>query len=148
MWIIVGLPILIAILAVLCALWSPARRLVWPLLAVAAVNVVLTPFTSGEWFYQRAETPDYQQAVRSGDFTPFRDLLAQHDPHLQNTMIAIAVGLLISVALLAALEFRGGRGRAPSRSASTAVVTIVLVVAAGTLLKAYHLGALLLPQLS
>jgi hypothetical protein len=44
------LPVLTAILAAGCALWPPARRVIWPVVALAAINVVLTPLTSGEWF--------------------------------------------------------------------------------------------------
>ncbi|EUA13580.1 putative membrane protein [Mycobacterium kansasii 732] len=43
---------LTAILAIMCALWPPARqRLVWLTLALAVITLIVTPLTadSGEW---------------------------------------------------------------------------------------------------
>ena len=146
-WIIAGLPILTALSAIVCALFRPARRLVWVVLAVAAVNLILTPLTSGEWFYQRAEIPDYQQAVASGDFTTFQELLARHDPHLQVKMFAIAAGLLISVALLAVVQFRGVRGKTVPVAVTAVAVGLVLLVGTATFLQVHHLGTRVLPAI-
>ena len=140
MWILAGFPALVAVLAVLCAL-RPGRRLIGPVLALAALNVVVTPFTSGEWFYQRAEKSAYRQAVAKGNFNAFKDLLEQHDPHLLPRMIALAAGLLLSVTLLAVLRFRASRGK-PASTAIAAIVTgLVLTAAAGTIVQVCFLLA-------
>ena len=96
---------------------------------------------------QRAEIPDYQEAVASGDFTTFHELVARHDPHLQVKMFAIAAGLLISVALLAAMQFRSVRGKPVSVALSAGVVGLVLFVGAATFLQVHHLGARVLPAI-
>ncbi|MCW2686085.1 MAG: hypothetical protein JWR37_975, partial [Mycobacterium sp.] len=54
---IVVLAPLTAILATVCALWPAARqRLVWLVLALAAVTALLTPLTTdaGEWLEKRS----------------------------------------------------------------------------------------------
>ena len=104
------LPILTAALAAGCALWPAARRVVWPVVALAAINVVLTPLTSGEWFYQRQEGASYDRAVAGGDFTAFDRQLLQHDPHLQPRMTVIAVALLVCLVVLAVLRARARLG--------------------------------------
>lgn len=104
------LPILTALAAVCCVLLPAARRFVWPVVALAAVNVVATPLTSGEWFYQRTEDAAYEQAVARGDFDAFDRLLAGHDPHLQPRMMAMAVGLLVALAAFGVVRVRARRG--------------------------------------
>ncbi len=136
--IIAGIPALIAILAVVCAL-RPHRRLIGPVLALAALNVVLTPFTSGEWFYQRAEKAAYRQAVAKGNFNAFEDLLDRHDPHLLPRMIALAAGLLLSVVFLAVLQFRAGRGKPASTAISVIATGTVLAAAAATIVQVFFL---------
>jgi len=139
--ILVVIPILAAVAAVACVLWPPARRFTWPAVTLAAVNVVLTPFTSGEWFYQHKEDGAYQKAVARGDFTEFHDLLGQHDPRLLPRMIAIAVGLLVVLAVFALLRVRAVRGK-PVRPAAVAIVGgAVLLAAAATLVQGYLLVA-------
>lgn len=134
------LPVLTAAMAVACALWPAARRFVWPAVALAAINVVLTPLTSGEWFYQRAEGPSYDQAVARGDFAAYEDLLNRHDPHLHPRMIAMAVVLLITLVVLGLLHNRAARGRQiPSVAWAVTVVSVVVaalvsIVAAAPLL--------------
>lgn len=120
---------LTAALAVLCALWPAARRFIRPVVALAAVNVMATPFTSGEWFYQRAEDASYEQAVAKGDFAAFERLLDQHDPHLLPRMVALAVGLLVPLVGLAVLQVRSNRGE-PASAATTALVSGAVVLAA------------------
>lgn len=132
-----AVPALTVAFATLCALWPPARRMVWLALALALVNVLLTPFSSGEWFYQHAESTDYRGAIASGDFTGFREVLGQHDPHRLRRMASLAICLLIAVSLLAVVHVRAGRGRT-SAVISSIVVAIVLLVGAATLVQAYH----------
>lgn len=125
------LPMLTAVAAMVCALWAPARRFSWLLVALAAVNVIMTPLTSGEWFYQRAEDASYQQSVAKGDFGAFDRLLGQHDPHLQPRMIAMAVVLLIALVGLAVLH-GASRGKGAHRPTALARAAIVGVLLAAT----------------
>ena len=57
---LVTLAPLTAVLEMLCAVWPAARRrLVWLVVALAAVTLVLTPITveAGEWLYGREQNP-------------------------------------------------------------------------------------------
>ena len=148
MWIVAGLPALTALAALLCALWRPARPFAWLVLLLAVVNLFLSPLTSGEWFYQRMEIPDYRQAVASGDFTTLRELLAHHDPYLQTKMIAIAAGLLLSVAGLAAVQYLISVGKTVPVSISRGAVAVVVAVVAGTLFEVYHFGTRVMPEMT
>jgi hypothetical protein len=130
---------LTAALAVVCVLWQPARRFLWPVVALAAANVMLTPFTSGEWFYQHAEDASYRQAVTRGDFTAFDDLIGRHDPHLLPRMIALATVLLVALAASALLQVRTNRGKPVSGAVSAIVTGLVLLSAAATLVQGYLL---------
>ncbi len=134
------LPILTALLAVVCALRPESRRAVRLAVAVAVVNVVLTPLSSGEWFYQREEDAAYDRAVAKGDFTAFDHLLAQHDPQLQPRMIALAVVLLVSLVGLAALKHRRSSGAHTAPVLSRIASGCVLLAAVATLVQ----GVLLL----
>ncbi len=119
------LPILTAGLALACALWPAARRIIWPVVGLAAINVVLTPFTSGEWFYQNAEGRSYQEAVARGDFGSFDSLLGQHDPDLFRRMIVIAVCLLAALVALAAVTSRRGSALAGGAVLLAAAATLI-----------------------
>ena len=103
-----------------------ARRLVWPAVALAAANVVLTPLTSGEWFYQRAEDASYARAVADGDFGGFDRLMGGHDPHLLPRMAAMAVALLAALVVVALLRDRAG----PARGIAGAAVLLVAAASA------------------
>ena len=132
---------LTVLLAAACARVPAARRLVWPLLALAALNVVLSPITSGERFYQSAEIPDYRKAVETGDFTTFRELLGRHDPYLQPKLIAIAVVRLSAVAVLALLQHREQRGKVTPAVARTAVAGLIFLVGLATAVQVHHLAS-------
>ena len=134
------LPILTAAVAVAVVLLPAARRLVWPAVALAAANVVLTPFTSGEWFYQRKEGALYDQAVARGDFSGFDRLLGGHDPHLLPRMTVLAVALLAALVVVALLQARAGRGASVSRATWAAASGLVLLAATVSLVQ----GVLLL----
>ena len=133
------LPALTAVVAMICALRPTSRRLLWLALAVAAVNVMATPFTSGEWFYQRAETPAFQDAVIKGDFTSFDDMMIRRDPYRLQKTVAVALGLFGSLCLLALVRFRSSRG-AVSPRISTAVTVLVLLVGAAAIAAIGELG--------
>lgn len=123
------LPILTAALAAACTLWPAAHRVIWPVVALAALNVILTPLTSGEWFYQRQEDASYDRAVAGGDFAAFDRQLVRHDPSLQPRMTAIAVGLLVALVVLAMLRVRA-RGGAPTPASTRAVTMGAVLLAA------------------
>lgn len=140
MRILAVLPMLTAVAAVLCALWAPARRLCWPVAALAALNVIFTPFSSGEWFYQHEEDAAYERAVAKGDFADFELLVGRHDPHLLPRMVVLAVVLLIALVGLAMLHARAKKGGRPSPALSGIVTGAVLLAAVGALVQ----GGLLL----
>ncbi len=135
------LPALTAIVAMICAVRPASRRLLWFALAVAAVNIMATPFTSGEWFYQRAETPAFQEAVTKGDFTSFDDMMSRRDPHRLQKTVAVALGLFGSLCLLALVRFRSSRGAVSARI-STAVTVLVLLVGAAAIAAIAAIGQL------
>lgn len=130
-----ALPVVTAALAAVCVLRPAARRFIGPVVALAAVNVVLTPLTSGEWFYQREEDSSYEQAVTKGDFAAFDRLVGQHDPHLQPRMVAIAVVLLVALAVVAVLHARAGRGHRVSTTTSAVAGGAVLLAAAASAIQ-------------
>jgi uncharacterized membrane protein len=110
---IVVLAPLTALLAMLCAVWPAARRrFVWLVLALATVNLVLTPLTvnAGEWLYNRE---------------------SEHSPILQTheergeTMIYFSVALLVIAIVIAVLHVLATRSDNPRT-----VVTVIVAVAA------------------
>ena len=132
------LPALTAVVTVACAVWPAAGRLVWLALALGVVNVALTPFASGEWFYQRSEASAFRDAVTRGDFTSFDDMMSRHDPHRLRTTVVIAVSLLAAICGLALVRYRGKHGGVSTRMSSIAAV-IAVVVGAGALLAIFGL---------
>jgi hypothetical protein len=62
-------------------------------------------------------------------------------------MFAIAVSLLISVALLAAVQFRSARGKTVPLAFSALSVGLILLVGAATFLQVHYLGTRLVPAL-
>jgi len=117
-WIFTVIPIVTAALAILCAVLPATGRLIWVALAFAVLNIVLTPLASGEWFYQRAEEQAYDAAVTSGQFTTFDNLIARHDPHRPQRMIAVSVALLAALLMLALVRHRASKGNASKGNAS------------------------------
>lgn len=112
---IVVLAPLTALLEVLCAFWVAARRrLVWLVLAIALVNLALTPLTTeaGEWLYNQQQQPS--------------DILITHANRGQ-WMIAFSAALLVVAIALAVLHWLEGRSD-KKRTAATVVVAIVAVV--------------------
>lgn len=116
-WIFTVIPIVTAALAILCAVLPATGRLIWVALAFAVLNIVLTPLASGEWFYQRAEEQAYDAAVTSGQFTTFDNLIARHDPHRPQRMIAVSVALLAALLMLALVRHRASKGNASKGNA-------------------------------
>ena len=129
------------------ALRPAARPLLWSGLALAVLNLALTPFTSGEWWYQRAEVPAYQEAVISADFNALNELTAGHDRSRLHKMIAIAAALLAAMSVLVSVQVRSSRDaisvQAPaagSTAASTAAAITAALVGVGCLAALYLLG--------
>ena len=124
---IVVLAPLTAILAILCAVWPAARqRLVWLVLALAAVITGFTPLTteSGEWLEHRIEESE----------------LVEKHAEMGETMIYFALALLVAAILLVVLHWRASRGRALS-SVLSAVIAIFVVVASGaTAFQVFRIG--------
>ncbi len=123
---VVVLAPLTAILAILCALWPAARRrFVWLVAALAGITVVLTPITSeaGEWLYER--TPD----------SPFLD---KHE-HLGETMIYVAIGLVVAAGLLAYLHVRTQREKHSAILSAIVGVTVV-VIGVAAMVQTYRVG--------
>ncbi|BBX68867.1 DUF2231 domain-containing protein [Mycolicibacterium psychrotolerans] len=112
---VVVLAPLTAILAILCAVWPAARaRFVWLVVALAAVNLVLTPLTTsaGEWLYNLE--------------SEHRPILEKHE-ELGETMIYYSVALLavaIAIAVLHVLAHRTDR----TRTVATVVVAVAAVL--------------------
>jgi ABC-type branched-subunit amino acid transport system permease subunit len=124
---IVVLAPLTAILAIMCAVWAAARqRLVWLVVALAAITVVLTPVTTnaGEWLeHEVGRSP----------------LLHAHT-ELGDTMIYFAVALLIAAVLLASIHVREVRGKALKPVVSWILATIVIVASVATAVQVYRIG--------
>lgn len=123
---IVVLAPLAAILAILCALWPAARqRLVWLVVALAAVNLALTPLAAeaGEWLEHQVE----ETAA-----------LETHE-HLGKTMIYVSIALLVAAILLAVSHVRSTRGKS-STTLSAIVSVLVVVVGVGTAAQVYRIG--------
>ena len=144
MWIFTVIPIVTAALAILCAVLPATGRLIWVAVAFAVLNIVLTPLASGEWFYQRAEEQAYDAAVTSGQFTTFDNLIARHDPHRLQRMIAVSVALLAALLMLALVRHRASKssaskgsaskGNAPKALSLAVSVTVVTVAVAAAVL--------------
>ena len=129
-----ALPVLTAVLAIVCGLRPGARKLLWFALGVAALTVVLTPLTSGEWFYQRAEEPVFADAVARADYSALENLRNRHDPQRLHKMIALAATLLTAVSSLAVARHRAPRFGMP-------VSIAAVVVGLGSLVALYLLGS-------
>jgi hypothetical protein len=105
-----------ALLEIVCALWSAARRrLVWLVLVMAVLLMVTTPITinAGEWLYgqQRHHTAVLQTHVDRGE---------------QLTYYAVAL-LVIAVAL-AVMHWRQGRSDSVRSLVTIAFAVLALVV--------------------
>jgi hypothetical protein len=125
---IVVLAPLTAVLEMLCALWPSARRrLVWLVLAFAAITTVLTPITAnaGGWLYGQEAHP--------------RAVLNTH-AELGSSMIYFSVALLVVAAVLASLHWREVRAAKPALVVSVLVAVIAVVVGATTIVQVVRIG--------
>jgi hypothetical protein len=125
---IVVLAPLVALLEILCGFWPAARRrLVWLVLALAAVNLVLTPLTTsaGEWLYDQQSDPSpiLREHAERGDW-----------------MIYFSIGLLLVAIALAVLHRLEGKS-AKRRTVATVVVAVVaLAVGISSIVGVVRIG--------
>jgi hypothetical protein len=124
---IVVLAPLTAILATVCALWPAARqRLVWLVLALAAVTALLTPLTTdaGEWLEKR-----------SG-----RSPLLHTHTQLGDTMLYFSAALVAAAALLAFVHIRELRGRSVNPVGRWFIAALVIIASVATTVQVYRIG--------
>lgn len=108
-------------------MWRAAReRLVWLVLALAALTMVLTPLTTdaGEWLED--------QVGRS-------PLLHVHT-ELGDTMIYFAVALMVAAVLLAVIHVREVRGKALKPVISWTLAAVVAIASVATAVQVYRIG--------
>lgn len=125
--IIIVLVPLTAVLAIVSALWPAARRrLIWLLVALAAVSVVMTPITTdaGEWLEHKIG----------------RSPAIRNHAHLGDTMIYFAVGLLVAVLLLLLVHLRETRNRPLGRALVGVVAVIAIVAGVAATVQVYRIG--------
>ncbi|WP_455131892.1 DUF2231 domain-containing protein [Microbacterium aurum] len=126
-----GVVVLVPLTALLLALSAlvPAvrRRLVWLVVALAAVTVVLTPVTTraGEALAQRYPEP--------------AEALNTH-MELGRVMIYFVVPLLVVSLLLAFAHVREVRGRPPGRGLTVALAVLAVVVATAATVHCVRVG--------
>ena len=125
---IVVLAPLTALLAMLCAVWPAARRrFVWLVLALATVNLVLTPLTvkAGEWLYNRED---------------------EHSPILQTheergeTMIYFSVALVVIAIVIAVLHVLANRSDNPRTAVTVIVAVAAVLVGVSTIIGVVRIG--------
>ena len=125
---IVVLAPLTALLEILCGFWPAARRrLVWLVLALAAVTLVLTPLTTnaGEWLkdQQASVSPILQEHSERGDW-----------------MIYFSVALLVVAVALAVLHWLEGRSDGPRMAATVIVAVVALAVGVSSIVTVVRIG--------
>jgi hypothetical protein len=125
---IVVLAPLVALLEILCAFWPAARRrLVWLVVALAAVNLVLTPLTTyaGEWLYDQQPDPSpiLREHAERGDW-----------------MIYFSVGLLLVAIALAVMHWLEGRSDKRRTVATVIVAIVALAVGISSIVGVVRIG--------
>lgn len=129
------IPALVAVLALVWTFWAPARQYLWQILAVAAANIALNPWTSGVWFFHRAEKSIYAEGLAKGDFTAYHKLVAAHDPGLAGRMAVIAVLLFLSLGFMVILQIRANHGDEASKPTRYIATGLVVLFAVATLIQ-------------
>ena len=125
---IVVLAPLTALLEILCAIWPAARRrLVWLVLAFAAVNLVLTPVTTeaGAWLYEQQAQPSpiLQTHAERGEW-----------------MIYFSVALLVVAIALAVLHWLESRSDKRRTVATVVVAIVALAVGVSSIVGVVRIG--------
>lgn len=125
---IVVLGPLTAILLILCGLWPAARlRLVWLVLALAAVTTALTPLTTeaGEWLYAQDSQP--------------RPILQEHAER-GGWMIYFSIAMLVVAVALAVLHWVETRSDTPRKAMAIVVAVTALVVGVSSIVTVVRIG--------
>ena len=125
---IVVLAPLVALLEMLCAMWSAARRrLVWLVLALAAVNLVLTPLTTeaGDWLYDQLGSA--------------RPILETHRER-GGWMIYFSIGLVVVAIALAVMHWLEGRSDKRRTVATVIVAIVALAVGVSSIVGVVRIG--------
>jgi cytochrome bd-type quinol oxidase subunit 2 len=108
--------------------WPAARRrLVWLVLAFAAVTLVLTPLTTtaGDWLYNREQQPS--------------DILITHANRGQ-WMILFSAALLIVAIALAVLHWVESRSDKPRKAAAAIVAVLAIAVGVSSIVGVVRIG--------
>jgi hypothetical protein len=124
---IVVLAPLTAILAIICAVWSAARRrLTWLVLGLAVITAILTPLTTdaGEWLERREH----------------RSPVLHAHTELGDTMLYFAVALVAVAALLAFVHLREARGTSVKPVAQWVIAALVIIASLATTVQVYQIG--------
>jgi hypothetical protein len=125
---VVVLAPLTALLEILCALWPAARRrLVWLVLAFAAVTTVLTPITAtaGGWLYDRERHHS--------------DILNTHAER-GGSMIYFSVAMLVVAGVLSLAHWREGRSVKPGIRTNLAIAVLAVVVGLASIVQVVRIG--------
>jgi hypothetical protein len=125
---IVVLAPLTALLEILCAVWPAARRrLVWLVLAFAAVNLALTPLTTdaGEWLLG--------QRTRVG-------AVLQAHADLGEWMTYFSAALFVVAIALAVLHWLEGRSDRRRTVANVVVAIVALLVGVSSIVTVMRIG--------
>ncbi|MDT5053378.1 MAG: hypothetical protein QOF66_1744 [Mycobacterium sp.] len=125
---IVVLAPLTALLEILCAVWPAARRrLVWLVLALAAVNLALTPLTTdaGEWLL--------------GQRTRVSAVLQAHADRGE-WMIYFSAALFVVAIALGVLHWLDGRSDRRRTVANVVVAVVALLVGVSSIVTVMRIG--------
>jgi hypothetical protein len=125
---IVVLAPMVALLEMLCAFWPAARRrLVWLVLALAAVNLVLTPLTTaaGDWLYNQL-----------GIASPILETHRQRG----EWMIYFSAALLVVAIALAVMHWLEGRSDKRRTVATVVVAIVALAVGISSIIGVVRIG--------
>ncbi|MEW5808405.1 MAG: DUF2231 domain-containing protein [Actinomycetota bacterium] len=125
---IVVLAPLTAALGILCAILPWARtRFVWLVVALAAINLVLTPLTvsAGEWLYNREDSHS--------------PILETHEERGE-TMIYFSIALLVMAIAIAALHVRAARSDTPQKAVAVGVAVLAVVIGVATTVQVVRIG--------
>jgi hypothetical protein len=125
---IVVLAPLTALLEILCAVWAAARRrLVWLVLALAAVTMVFTPITinAGEWSFDRVRHPSAALRTHAA---------------LGEWMIYLSVALLVVAIAQAVLHWLENRSDSRRTAANIVVAVLAVVVGVSSIVGVIRIG--------
>jgi hypothetical protein len=125
---VVVLAPLTALLEIVCGFWPAARRrLVWLVLALAAVTTVVTPITAeaGEWLMDQRKvvSPILQEHAELGEWMSYFSV----------ALLVVAIALVV----LHVLETRSDK---PRKVATVVVAVVALVVGVSSTVQVMRIG--------